>query len=330
MLIVKILQSCNNLIKPFAKLKTENEALLNRTVSFAVKAQNFLRKRLTAVITISLVMIIIPVVLINVHSAKQDELARTKAEKAYAQFRGNQAGEEKIIEIAPGVQMTFCWCPPGEFTVGNPMSGGRRSKEKNEGKVILSKGFWMSKTEVTQAQWMAVMGIDSKNFTSANLPVVFVSWNNIQDFLQKADAAILNDKGCRMLLPTEAQWEYAAMADEPWFFSGSGNLDDVGWYRKNSSDRVHQVGEKKANAWGLQDMSGNVLEWCQDWYDGKLEGGIDPKGPSFGESRVVRGGRWSDDADDCQIVSREDGYYPAYSHYSLGFRVVLSSVPESQ
>ncbi len=122
-----------------------------------------------------------------------------------------------------------------------------------------------------------------------------------------------------MVLPTEAQWEYAARAGEAGRVSG-GTLDEVAWYDGNSGSETHPVGTKKPNAWGLHDMIGNVSEWCADCYESELEGGVDPRGAAS------RGGGWNDNAYYCRVASRLN-YGPSYSPYDIGFRVARSSVP---
>ena len=173
----------------------------------------------------------------------------------------------------------------------------------------------MGKTEVTQAQWQAVMGSNPSHFKGINLPVESVSWYDTQEFIQKIDPILAAADGWKTMLPTEAQWEYAARAGESWIYSGSNNLDEVAWYVGSTTN---PVGKKKANAWGMHDMSGNVHEWCQDWYDEKLVGGVDPTG------RVFRGG--ADIASLCRVACR-NSYYPSGSCFNVGFRVVRISPP---
>jgi formylglycine-generating enzyme required for sulfatase activity len=257
-------------------------------------------------------------------AAQEAAAVRAKAAAAYEKFRGNQAGEQKVIEIAPGVSMTFCWCPAGEFMMGSPTYEEDRGNDENQVKVTLSKGFWMAKTEVTQAQWQAVMGTNPSEFKGANLPVERVSWDDTQAFLEKLNTRLGSEDGGRMALPTEAQWEYAARAGSAGFYSG-GELDQVAWHSGNSGNTTHAVGTKKANAWGLHDMSGNVPEWCQDSFN-KLSGGVDPKGDALGAGRVVRGGSWRGLADYCRVAYRTFDI-PTLTIFGIGFRIVRSSVP---
>jgi formylglycine-generating enzyme required for sulfatase activity len=258
-----------------------------------------------------------------------DVAAAAKAEReeaeAYEKLRGNRAGEERQFEISPGLTMTFCWCPAGEFMMGSPSYEEDRSDDENQVKVTLSKGFWMAKTEVTQAQWQAVMGLNPSHFKGSTLPVEEVSWDDAQEFLEKLNARLGSEDGGTMALPTEAQWEYAARAGQSGAYSG-GALDQVAWWDDNSGNTTHPVGTKQANVWGLHDMSGNVWEWSADWYDEDLHGGVDPRGPASGADRVNRGGSWGDSAFNCRVAYR-NYYDPTDANGSIGFRIVRSSVP---
>jgi formylglycine-generating enzyme required for sulfatase activity len=242
-----------------------------------------------------------------------------KAEAPYEKFKkGNRAGEEKSLEIVPGIKMIFCWCPAGKFTMGSPESEAGRSSDEDQVEVTLSKGFWMAKTEVTQAQWQAVLGGNPSKFKGANLPVENVSWDDAQEFLTKLNAIVGDSDGRKMVLPTEAQWEYAARAGETGPYSG-GTVEEVAWYADNSGSGTHEVGTKKPNAWGLHDMHGNVREWCADWYEDELEGGVDPHGTASGSVRVSRGGSWNYVAFNCRVALRY-GYLPSRRYYGFGFR----------
>ncbi len=253
--------------------------------------------------------------------------AKAKAEEVYKKFPGSRAGEERVMEIAPGVSMTFCWCPAGDFIMGSPPTEADKGSDEVQVKVTLSKGFWMGKTEVTQAQWQAVMGSNPSHYKGTNLPVESVSWNDAQEFLKKIDEVLAATDGWKTMLPTEAQWEYAARAGQPWIYSGSNNPDEVAWYHENSGSITNPVGMKKANAWGMHDMSGNVEEWCQDWYDEKLDGGVDPRGASSGSYRMLRGGMYFNPADHCLVAKRSHEFPFFSSEGAFGFRVVRSLAP---
>ena len=129
-----------------------------------------------------------------------------------------------------------------------------------------------------------------------------------------------------MVLPTEAQWEYACRAGETGPYSG-GSIDQVAWYHENSASKTHDVGTKKANTWGLHDMHGNVWEWCADWYASELKGGVDPRGAASGAGRVGRGGGWGGGANFCRVADRNDFRGPSSTSSNIGFRVARSSVP---
>jgi formylglycine-generating enzyme required for sulfatase activity len=183
----------------------------------------------------------------------------------------------------------------GTFTMGCTAEQGSDcfDWEKPAHKVTLSD-FYIGKYEVTQAQWIAVMGSNPSRFSDCeNCPVEWVSWEDVQDFIQK-----LNTKtGLNYRLPTEAEWEYAARGGaQSWGYkySGSNNVDEVAWFSDNSGKKTHPVGTKKANELGIYDMSGNVWEWCYDWYGYySSEAKTNPKGASSASLRVLRGGSWA-------------------------------------
>jgi formylglycine-generating enzyme required for sulfatase activity len=232
-------------------------------------------------------------------------------------------GEERDFQIAPGVTMRMCWCPPGKFLMGSPESEEGRQEDEGQVRVVLSKGFWMGKTQVTQAQWQAVMGNNPSYFKGADLPVHSVSWKRTCAFIEKLSKRTGNADGGKMFLPTEAQWEYAARTGLEGVYS-VGELDEVAWHRRNSGFEPHSVGTKKENRWGLQDMTGNIWEWCQDWHHDNLAGGQDPSGPSAGSHRVARGGSCCLDANYCRVACRYKSE-PTHKPLFIGFRVARSS-----
>jgi formylglycine-generating enzyme required for sulfatase activity len=228
---------------------------------------------------------------------------------------------------------TFVLLPAGTFTMGSPSSEpGRLSDEGPQHSVTLTQTFYMQNTEVTQAQWETVMGSNPSNFDGCpSCPVENVPWNAVQEFIAEMNA---RGEGTYSL-PTEAQWEYAARAGSTTAFYNGGitnehgydpNLDAIGWYVYNSSSETHPVAGKAPNAWGLYDMSGNVYEWCSDWFGDYSSGSVtDPTGPSSGTFRVFRGGSWTSYARFCRSAERWYSIPQEHGDDYLGFRLVLSS-----
>ena len=182
--------------------------------------------------------------------------------------------------------------------------------------------YYIGETVVTQELWKAVMGNNPSNRKGDNLPVEMVSWEDAQIFIKK-----LNQETVRTFrLPTEAEWEFAARGGKNswgYKYSGSDNLDEVAWYEDNSGGKTHPVKGKKANELGLYDMSGNVWEWCQDWFGGYSgDAQSNPQGPTSGSGRVLRGGGWGSYAGRCRVSSRYC-YAPVYRNGSVGFRLVM-------
>ena len=183
--------------------------------------------------------------------------------------------------------------------------------------------FYISRYEVTQAQWVAAMGSNPSSVQGDNLPVESVSWNDVIKFIGVLNKA----SGLEYRLPTEAEWEYAARGganSEGYKYSGSPILGACGWYYSNSAAAMREGGGKEPNELGLYDMSGNVREWCSDWfgeYPSKEE--KDPQGPSSGSVKVNRGGSWASPAVNCRNSYRFTDY-PSESANDLGFRLVLT------
>jgi formylglycine-generating enzyme required for sulfatase activity len=182
--------------------------------------------------------------------------------------------------------------------------------------VTLTKDFYISKYPVTQAQYRAITGNNPSKFRGDDKPVEIVTWENANDFCKKVGG----------FLPTETQWEFAARGGNKsrgYIYSGSNNLDEVGWCSSNSSKQTHNVGQKNPNELGIYDMSGDVWEWTVDWYQSVYpSGSMDPKGANIGSYRVIRGGSWYNYEDKCLVSIRKDGY-PANSNNRVGFRVAF-------
>ena len=213
----------------------------------------------------------------------------------------------------------------GTFTMGGTSEQGSDAydDEKPTHSVTLSS-YYICKYEVTQALWRAVMGSNPSNFKGDNLPVECVSWDDCQTFINRLNSYT----GRNFRLPTEAEWEFAARGgnySRHYKYSGS-YISDVAWYDGNSSNRTHPVGTKQANELGLYDMSGNVWEWCSDWYGSYSSySQNDPTGPNGGSYRVERGGGWNGIAGYCRSSDR-GGNAPGYRGYNLGLRLVLSQL----
>jgi formylglycine-generating enzyme required for sulfatase activity len=219
------------------------------------------------------------------------------------------------------IGMKFKFIPGGTFTMGD------RNVAHH---VTLTRSFAIGVFEVTQEQFEQVMGTTPSKFTGGQHPVEQVSWDEAVEFCRKLSALPAEKKaGYVYRLPTEAEWEYACRAGTTTKYSFGDSESELGayaWYDKNSGKTTHPVGGKKPNAWGLYDMHGNGLEWCQDWY-GVYPGGklTDPTGPSSGSHRVCRGGGWNYFSGSCRSVSSiRDS--PGFRFYYLGFRVLRSSI----
>ena len=168
------------------------------------------------------------------------------------------------------------------------------------------------------------MGTNPSSFKGLKRPVERVSWNDCQSFLTKLNQLT----GQQFRLPTEAEWEFAARGgnnSQGYKYAGSNTIDDVAWYTSNSSSSTHDVATKQPNELGVYDMSGNVWEWCQDWYSSSYYSSSiinNPTGPTSGSYRVLRGGGWSGTVRDCRVAYR-GGIAPSNSYYSLGLRLAL-------
>ena len=211
----------------------------------------------------------------------------------------------------------------GTFTMGATSEQQNPDDDEKPTHRVSLSSFYIGKYEVTQALWKAVMGSNPSNWKGDNLPVENVSWNDSQTFLRKLNAMT----GKNFRLPTEAEWEFAARGgnrSRGYQYSGSNVLSDVAWYDDNSGRKTHNVGTKAPNELGIYDMSGNVWEWCQDWY-GDYHGysQTNPTGPSSGSLRVLRGGCWIIRARFCRVADRSH-LTPDGRLIFLGFRLALS------
>ena len=236
--------------------------------------------------------------------------------------------------------------------MGSPADEAGRNDNETQHEVILTRPFYIQTTPVTLKQWRSFTrrsgyrsdaeqrggawvwtgrewqkrpGLywQSPGFGQTDQhPVVCISWNDVQAMIEWLN----RQEGREYRLPTEAQWEYACRAgtNERFGFDPPGaSLDQYAWYWHSADKKTHPVAQKKANAWNLYDMHGNVWEWCQDWYgDYPRNAQTDPQGPTSGAHRIWRGGSWSSSADNCRAAKRRWAE-PAFRYFGLGFRLVL-------
>lgn len=242
--------------------------------------------------------------------------------------------QEDYTETAFGMNMEMVYVKGGEFMMGYTKEQELdipnipdSSDKKNTRKTKLDS-YHIGRYEVTQAQWKAVVGTEPSHFKGDSLPVEKVSWEDAQEFCKK----LSEQTGKKYVLPTEAMWEYAARGGvhkTNTKYAGGNNINEVAWYKNNSNNKTHPVGSKKANALGLYDMSGNVAEWCLDWFgDMTYLGAYDPtddynpQGPTSGMSHMTRGGYWSSVDASCQVSNRIN-FRPDGRLNVFGFRVAV-------
>lgn len=222
----------------------------------------------------------------------------------------------------PADPCTFIFVQGGTFTMGNDGSEGY-DEEQPRHKVTVSD-FYLGETEITQAQWFAVMGENPSRFTGCDAcPVENVSFFDVQRFLKKINKKA---KGVVYRLPTEAEWEYAAMGGRKghdYRFAGGNFPDSLGWYKNNSDSKTHPVKTKQPNELGIYDMCGNVGEWCYDWFSPyKDYEQNNPTGKASGLYKIHRGGSWDHAAINCRVKDRQSLDPKHNGEGAIGFRLV--------
>ena len=243
------------------------------------------------------------------------------------------AANQDFTETAWGVNMKMIWVEGGDFLMGCTSEQGNCDSDEQNVRRVTVDGFYIGMLEVTQSQWEKVVGTNIYQQKSKaggsntygvgpDYPMYYVSWDEAMEFCR----LLSNKTGRTYTLPTEAQWEYAARGgnkNEGAKYAGSNMIDAVAWYTDNSGGSAHIVGSKRANALGIYDMSGNVWEWCKDWYANSYVSydTNNPVGPSSGSARVYRGGSRSGTASNCRVAYRR-GSSPGNRVGDIGFRVV--------
>ena len=259
---------------------------------------------------------------------KPKPAAKPKARPKPAPRRNSTSHSSSTVSLSAELNKlinNMVYVSGGTFTMGATSEQGSdaRSDEKPTHSVTLSS-YYICKYEVTQALWRAVMGSNPSYFKGDNLPVEKVSWYDCQTFIKRLNSYT----GRNFRLPTEAEWEFAARGgnySRHYKYSGSNYPDDVAWYSE-SNGGTHPVGTKQANELGLYDMSGNVWEWCSDWYGSYSSySQSNPTGAASGSDRVLRGGSWDFDSRFCRSSLRSDPE-PGYRDSGVGLRLVLSQL----
>ena len=270
---------------------------------------------------------------VGVGIANQQQSENQQSSNTYvASSSNNSSGSSSMasgsntisIPVKDGISIEMVKVEAGTFMMGATSEmKDPYDDEKPVHQVTLTNDYYMGKYEVSQALWEAVMGSNPSEYKGDNLPVETVSWNDCQEFISKLNSMT----GRKFRLPTEAEWEYAARGGKKsrsYQYSGSSNISDVAWYDGNSVNKTHPVGTKQANELGIYDMTGNVWEWCSDWYGFYSSSSqTNPTGADSGSSRVFRGGSWYGNARYCRLSFR-DCTPPDCRGYNLGLRLALS------
>ena len=251
-----------------------------------------------------------------------------------AVFKIVPSGGEKLSFTVGGVPFTMIKVEGGTFTMGCTSEQSDCDSDEERTHQVTLSDYYIGQTEVTQALWQAVMGTTirqqrdkadkswSMRGEGANYPMYYISYTECQEFIIKLN----NLTGRKFALPTEAQWEFAARGGRKsghYKFAGSNTIGNVAWYDGNSNSLTHPVALKTPNELGLYDMSGNVWEWCYDWYgEYSSSSQTNPHVASSGQYRVNRGGSWDNDARHCRVSYRYNSS-PSNRNYNIGFRLVL-------
>jgi formylglycine-generating enzyme required for sulfatase activity len=233
------------------------------------------------------------------------------------------------LDLGDGVKWEGVLIPAGAFVMGSPSGEAKTEKEsalEKQHKVVLSQPFYMGKCELTQAQYAKIISANPSKAKGDDLPVHGVAWKDAQDFCDRCS----KKTGRTVLLPTEAQWEYACRAGTTTAYHNGNEISDlskVGWHAGNSGGKLHPVGQLKPNAWGLYDMHGNIREFVRDLYaDAPLSDATDPTGPKDDDPKnhVVRGGAYAANAAtalNCRCATRR----PTENLAITGFRVIVTA-----
>jgi len=263
---------------------------------------------------------------INSYYSSDKDFAMQKAEQEADAGNASQDPKQGTVWKEPVTGMEFIYVPGGEFEMGDQFGDG--SDDEKPIHTVELDGFWIGKYPVTQGEWEQVMRCNPAKFNKGDhYPIERVSWNNVQDFNRKLLS--LNNHKYQFALPSEAQWEYAARSGgRKEKYAGGSDVHKLAWHKDNSNRSTHPVGTKAPNGLGIYDMSGNVMEWCQDVFDSKAylrHSGKNPVITSGGSERVQRGGCFFADPRYVRAAYRNHAT-PDFRLSLLGFRLALPKV----
>lgn len=252
------------------------------------------------------------------HYASAQKAAPRK-QPAPAPVQSKTPARRVSVPVKGAGAIEFVLVDPGSFSMGSTV----KADEGPVRTVTLTRSYYIATTEITQAQFRAVMGRNPSQYAGDSLPAERVTWTEATEFARRLRAST----GQKLRLPTEAEWEYACLggSDGPYGFgSDTSRLGSFAWFETNARAETHPVGTKSANAWGIHDMHGNVWEWCSDWYseDPAAGGSTDPAGPASGTNKVLRGGSYGAAVGSCRCSNRFS-FDPNERFVASGIRVVM-------
>jgi len=257
------------------------------------------------------------------YKERESEIAKVEKECEARSKALNMPWREEE-DLGNGIKLEMILIPAGKFVMRSPESEKGHSTHETQHEVTLTKSFYMGKYEVTQGQWKAVMGKNPSHHKGPKLPVNNISWEDCQEFIEKLNTST---KG-NYRLPTEAEWEYACRAGTTTAYSFEGKITpkDAN-YDYSGIGKPIEVGSYKPNTFGLNDMHGNVWEWCEDRFANYRAGAVmDPKGPATAPTRVLRGGSFCDDGSAARSSDRFDLFEPPFRRFNFGLRLARTAL----
>lgn len=325
-ILIKDILGCDEVLEHFFPDKEQNDDFQNEKNDFFVliSEQEFFKERFIDVVSYREELSKSEGLEQKI-SELESRLEIIEREKKQEEGKVEQRATKKFVDsFVNGVNIKMIKVEGGTFKMGATSEQGSDAYgDESPVHSVTLPDYYIGETEVTQELWKAVMGNNPSNFKGDQKPVECVSWHDCHKFIKKLNQ--LTGKNFR--LPTEAEWEYAARGgnkSKGYKYSGGNDINEVAWYKGNSNSHTHDVKTKSPNELGIYDMSGNVFEWCKDWFGYYSSSSqTNPKGPSSGSDRVFRGGSCIDFAGNCRVSFRSN-YAPDFRRDYLGFRLALS------